>query len=44
VLFTSVLLLWMGLLKVPDHLWLVKTRGIFAQVGGLTSMSWPDSS
>lgn len=45
LLFTSVMLLCMGSFhQAPDHLWLVKPRGIFAQVGGLTSVSWPNSS
>lgn len=45
LLFTSVMLLCMGSFhRAPDHLWLVKPRGIFAQVGGLTSVSWPNSS
>lgn len=36
LLFTSVMLLCMGSFhRAPDHLWLVKTRGIFAQVGGV---------
>lgn len=42
---TSGRLLWMGSFhQAPDHLWLVKTHGIFALVGGLTSVSWPNSS
>lgn len=45
LLLTSVRLLWMGSSHpAPDHLWLVKTGGIFAQAGGLTSVSWPNSS
>lgn len=35
LLLASVRLLWMGSFhQAPDHLWLGKTHGIFAQVGG----------
>lgn len=35
LLLTSVRLLWMGSFhQGPDHLWLVKTHGISALVGG----------